>query len=184
MALPVEIFAANMPADLVVYGKIFTSENNRLAEAFAVKDGSKFLTEIVPSTVKKAVYGMGWEFQPFKNNMPTRQQLDAICSDIPMYFLNDECHKALTNTILLVKAGVMGENGTPAGFLKEQAGTYVRSFPDNTIFIPLKWRRLTWRTLSTICCRKAIRCILTATQLISLTTFIIARLGSLKLAAI
>ena len=26
-------------ADLVVYGKIFTSENNQLAEAFAVKDG-------------------------------------------------------------------------------------------------------------------------------------------------
>ena len=26
-------------ADLVVYGKIFTSEKNQLAEAFAVKDG-------------------------------------------------------------------------------------------------------------------------------------------------
>ena len=26
-------------ADLVVYGKIFTSEGNQLAEAFAVKDG-------------------------------------------------------------------------------------------------------------------------------------------------
>lgn len=26
-------------ADLVVYGKIFTSEDNRIAEAFAVKDG-------------------------------------------------------------------------------------------------------------------------------------------------
>ena len=29
----------NKRADLVVYGKIFTSENNELAEAFAVKDG-------------------------------------------------------------------------------------------------------------------------------------------------
>ncbi len=29
----------NKRADLVVYGKIFTSENNQLAEAFAVKDG-------------------------------------------------------------------------------------------------------------------------------------------------
>ena len=29
-------------ADLVVYGKIFTSENNRIVEAFAVKDG-KFI---------------------------------------------------------------------------------------------------------------------------------------------
>ena len=26
-------------ADLVVYGKIFTSENNKVVEAFAVKDG-------------------------------------------------------------------------------------------------------------------------------------------------
>ena len=27
------------PADLVVYGKIFTSEDNKIVEAFAVKDG-------------------------------------------------------------------------------------------------------------------------------------------------
>lgn len=26
-------------ADLIVYGKIFTSENDRIVEAFAVKDG-------------------------------------------------------------------------------------------------------------------------------------------------
>ncbi|MBR3746970.1 MAG: amidohydrolase family protein, partial [Selenomonadaceae bacterium] len=121
-------------------------------------DVNKFLTEIVPDTVKKAretgakaVYGMGWEFQTFKDNMPTRQQLDAIYSDIPMYFADEENHKSLVNTILLVKAGVMDENGnvlkksdeirggeivmgsdgTPTGFLKEQASTYVRSFLDN-----------------------------------------------------
>ncbi|MBQ3726011.1 MAG: amidohydrolase family protein [Selenomonadaceae bacterium] len=220
MAVPVEVFAAGKTdADLVVYGKIFTSENNRIAEAFAVKDGkfvyvgnkagakafikkgktevidytgkglvmpgcgnghahylsafavqsigtmigydddvNKFLTEIVPSTVKQAresgakvVYGMGWEFQTFKNNMPTRQQLDAICSDIPLYFADEENHKALVNTLLLVRAGimaedgkvlkkgddirggeiVMGSDGKPTGLLKEQASTYVRSFLDN-----------------------------------------------------
>ena len=32
-------FASCQSADLVVYGKIFTSEDNQLAEAFAVKDG-------------------------------------------------------------------------------------------------------------------------------------------------
>ena len=39
--LPYEnVFAAGKTgADLVVYGKIFTSEGNQLAEAFAVKDG-------------------------------------------------------------------------------------------------------------------------------------------------
>ncbi|MBQ7665994.1 MAG: hypothetical protein IJS42_04695, partial [Synergistaceae bacterium] len=165
--------SGNDIADLVVYGKIFTSENNQIAEAFAVKDGKyvyvgdkkgaesfiesgktevidytgkglvmpgcgnghahylsafavqsfgtmigfddsveKFLNEIVPATVRKAretgakvVYGMGWEFETFKNNMPTRQQLDAICSDIPMYFADEENHKCLVNTIVLVNAG-------------------------------------------------------------------------------
>ena len=220
MAVPVEVFAAaNTKADLVVYGKIFTSEDNRIVEAFAVKDGkfvyvgdkkgaqafidkgktevidytgkglvmpscgnghahylsayavqsigtmiayeddvNKFMTEIVPNAVKKAresgakvVYGMGWEYEKFKANLPTRQQLDEICSDIPMYFADEENHKSLVNTLLLVRAGViaedgtvlkkaddirggeivMGEDGKPTGFLKEQASTYVRSFLDN-----------------------------------------------------
>jgi len=205
------------PADLVVYGKIFTSENNQIVEAFAVKDGKyvyvgdkkgveafiekdktevidysgkglvmpgcgnghshymlgyalktigttidldekpeKFLTETVPVAVKKAkeagakaIFGQGWNLISFQDHIPTRQELDAICSDIPMYFLDDECHKALTNTILLVKAGIIKEDGTagrtelrggaigtdadgiPNGFLSEQAQTYVRSFLDN-----------------------------------------------------
>ena len=144
-------------ADLVVYGKIFTSEENRIVEAFAVKDGkyvyvgdkngaesfieagktevidytgkglvmsgcgnghahymlgyalktvgttidmndepNHFLKETVPTAVKNAkakgattVFGQGWNYMRFKDNMPTRQQLDAICSDIPMYFLDD-----------------------------------------------------------------------------------------------
>ena len=210
-------------ADLVVYGKIFTSENNQIVEAFAVKDGKyvyvgdkagaeafveegktevvdytgkglvmpgcgnghahymlghalqtigttidydvdpqKFLTEIVPAAVKKAresgatsVFGQGWNYLNFKHNLPTRQQLDAICSDIPMYFLDDECHKALTNTLMLKKAGIINEDGTagrteirggeigvdangiPNGFLSEQAQTYARSFLDTENLYPL-----------------------------------------------
>ena len=148
-------------ADLVVYGKIFTSDDNKVVEAFAVKDGkyvyvgdrtgaeayveagktevvdyrgkglvmpgcgnghahysmahalksvgasvglddnpSKFLTEIVPAAVKQArdagaktIFGFGWNLHVFESNMPTRQQLDAICSDIPMYFSDNEGHK-------------------------------------------------------------------------------------------
>ena len=204
-------------ADLVVYGKIFTSESNQIAEAFAVKDGKyvyvgdkagaeayiengktevidysgkglvmpgcgnghahyssgfaiktigtfvgpedgpeKFLTEILPAAVKKArengakaVFGFGWDYELFEKNMPTRQQMDAICSDIPIYFADEEAHKGLANSILLVQAGIMkedgtplkrdirgseiviGTDGTPTGFLKEQAGTYTRSFLDN-----------------------------------------------------
>ena len=211
--------AAGDKADLVVYGKIFTSEDNKIVEAFAVKDGKfiyvgekagaepfieqgkteiidytgkgivlpgfgnghahysighgipkvgmtvdfddtpeKFLSEIVPAAVKKArdtgataIFGFGWQLLNFEKDMPTRQQLDAICSDIPIYFADEEGHKGLANTLTLVNAGimskdgevlkkgndirggeiVMGEDGTPTGYLKEQAGTYTRSFLDN-----------------------------------------------------
>ncbi|MBQ2617279.1 MAG: amidohydrolase family protein [Synergistaceae bacterium] len=211
------VAAYKKKADLVVYGKIFTAEGNKIVEAFAVKDGryvyvgdrkgaeafvekgktevldytgkglimpgcgnghahysmghaiqsagtivdredsvEKFLAEIVPSAVKKArdtgataIFGQGWNIMTFPKNMPTRQQLDAICSDIPIYFADEEGHKGLVNTIALVNAGIMkedgtvlkpeirggeiemGADGTPTGYLKEQAGTYVRSFLDN-----------------------------------------------------
>lgn len=197
-------------ADLVIYGKIFTSEGGQIVEAFAVKEGryvyvgdrkgaeafvkegrtkildytgkglvmpscgnghahysmgyaiqsvgtivaagadaDTFLTEIVPTAVKKArdagataLFGFGWSLLAFQENMPTRQQLDAICDDIPIYFADEEGHKGLANTLCLVNAGimkedgtvlkkdrdirggeiVMGADGTPTGFLKEQAG--------------------------------------------------------------
>ena len=207
----------NSVADLVVCGKIFTSEGNQIVEAFAVKDGKfiyvgdkagveafieegktevidytgkglvmpscgnghahysighgipkvgtainreitpeKFLSETVPAAVKKAretgakaIFGFSWQILLFEKNMPTRQQLDEICSDIPMYFADEEGHKALVNTLALVNARIMtqdgtvlkkevrggeivfGADGTPTGFLKEQAGTYTRSFLDN-----------------------------------------------------
>ena len=204
-------------ADLVVCGKIFTSEGNQIVEAFAVKDGKfiyvgdkagveafieegktevidytgkglvmpscgnghahysighgipkigttinreitpeKFLAEVVPAAVKKAkengataIFGFGWQVLLFEKNMPTRQDLDKICNDIPMYFADEEGHKGLVNTLALVNAGIMtedgtvlkkevrggeivfGADGTPTGFLKEQAGTYTRSFLEN-----------------------------------------------------
>lgn len=117
---------------------------------------NNFLKGTVPAAVRNArakgatsVFGQGWNYMLFKDNMPTHQQLDAICSDIPMYFLDNECHKALVNSILLVKAGIMkedgtvlkselrggeigiGEDGIPNGYLAEQAQTYMRLFLDN-----------------------------------------------------
>ena len=216
--------SVNTSADLVVYGKIFTAENNQIVEAFAVKDGKyvyvgdkngveafveagkteivdytgkglvmpscgnghahysigvalpivgtvaigqtpdKFMNELVPAAVKKAreanatgIFGFGWSYFTFGDQIPTRQQLDAICSDIPMYFADDEGHKGVANTLMLVNAGimkadgtvlkkdkdirggeiVMGADGTPTGFLKEQAGTYTRSFLDNENLYPV-----------------------------------------------
>ena len=210
-------------ADLVVYGKVFTSENNQVVEAFAVRDGKyvyvgnkagaeafidegktevldytgkglvmpscgnghahysmgyaihsvgtimsreddvdKFFKEIVPAAVKKAkdngatsVFGQGWNMIKFPKDISYRQQLDAICSDVPIYFADEEGHKGLVNTIMLVKAGIMkedgtvlkkemrggeiviGPDGTPTGYLSEQAGTYVRSFMDNENIFPV-----------------------------------------------
>ena len=204
-------------ADLVVYGKIYTAEDNKIVEAFAVKDGKyvyvgdkagaeafieegktevvdytdkglvmpscgnghahyslgyaiqsagtvmsrdtdvdKFLKEIVPAAVKKAkdsgnnaVFGSGWEMMKFPKDLCYRKLLDEVCSDIPIYIADEEGHKGLANTILLKKAGIIKEDGTagkteirggevvldadgtPTGYVKEQAGTYVRSFLDN-----------------------------------------------------
>ena len=201
-------------ADLVVYGKIFTSEGNQIVEAFAVKDGKyvyvgdkagaeayveegktevvdhsgkglvmpgcgnghahyslgyaiqsvgtamsretdvdKFLKEIVPAAVKKAkdsgtdaVFGSGWEMMKVPKDSCYRKLLDDVCSDIPIYFADEEGHKGIANTILLKRAGLINEDGTPGktemrdgeivldadgmptGYVKEQAGTYVRSF--------------------------------------------------------
>ena len=125
----------------------------------------EFLKEVVPAAVKKAretgattVFGFGWNYIAFMDNMPTRQQLDAICSDIPVYFADDEGHKGLANTLCLVQAGimkadgtvlkrdkdirggeiVMGPDGTPTGFLKEQAGTFVRFSLDTEHLYPLE----------------------------------------------
>ena len=82
-------------------------------------DVDKFFKEIVPAAVKKAkdngatsVFGQGWNMIKFPRNISYRQQLDAICSDIPIYFADEEGHKGLVNTILLVKAGIMKEDGT------------------------------------------------------------------------
>ena len=54
-------------------------------------NGHAHYSEIVPAAVKKAkdngskaIFGQGWNLMPFSKNMPTRQQLDAICSDIPI----------------------------------------------------------------------------------------------------
>ena len=208
---------SNDGADLVVYGKIYTAEDNQIAEAFAVKDGKyvyvgekagaeafvqegktkvidhsgkglvmpgcgnghahyslgyaiqavgtvmsrdtdvdKFIKEIVPAAVKKAkdngakvIFGSGWEMMKFPRDLCYRKMLDEVCSDIPIYFADEEGHKGVANTILLQRAGLINEDGTagktevrggeivldangiPTGYVKEQAGTYVRSFLDN-----------------------------------------------------
>ena len=132
----------------------------------------KFLKEIVPAAVKKAkdsgakaIFGQGWNLFTFKDKMPTRQDLDAICSDIPIYIADEEGHKGLVNSIMLVKAGIMKEDGTvlkkeirggeigiaadgtPNGFLSEQAGTYTRSFLDNESLFSIDIAKATMKSV-------------------------------------
>ena len=61
-------FSSAEEADLVFYGKIFTSESNQIVEAFAVQSFGTIID--FRDSGAKAVYGMGWEFQTFKDNMP------------------------------------------------------------------------------------------------------------------
>ena len=120
------------------------------------EDVNAFMSVSLPAAVKKAkaagapvVFGSGWNTMNFPKDLNYRQQLDAICSDIPIYIADEEGHKGLANTLALVNAGIMkadgtvlkkemsggeigiGPDGTPNGYLAEQAGTYVRSFLDN-----------------------------------------------------
>ncbi len=219
MLMPMGIFAAtdDTYADLVAYGKIFTSAKDGngktvIAEAFAMKDG-KFIyvgdeegagsfikggkTQIIDhrgkgiitpgfyechahylmgngknlmggptfdqnTTVeqlkevvamaydqakaagKTSIFGFGWVYQAFMYNMPTIQELDAICPDVALFLNDAEGHKGLANTLCLQNAGILDESGNvlisnirggeicmtdgkPNGLLTEQAVTYVRN---------------------------------------------------------
>lgn len=199
-------------ADMVVYGKIFTSESEEIAQSFAVKDGKYIFvgdslgvqeyigenTEIIDHTGKgmvmagcteghahylvanfmrnsKAtvslspkdgsreilekvakkvsetkptyVFGFGWSYTELDrhHDFPTKEQIDAIIADVPVYLNDQEGHKGLVNSYCLNHSGILDENGKvrddfkyksfvdvdkdgyPTGLLREQAGTYVRS---------------------------------------------------------
>lgn len=94
---------------------------------------------------KPAIYGFGWTYQLFEEfGMPTLEELDAVCPDLPMYLSDGEGHKGLANSVCLRKAGfidekgdrtdlnikggeiVVDKNGKATGLLKEQAGTYCK----------------------------------------------------------
>ena len=63
----------------------------------------KFFKEIVPAAVKKAkdngskvIFGSGWDMMKFPKDLNYRKQLDAICSDIPIYIADEEGHKGMS----------------------------------------------------------------------------------------
>lgn len=97
---------------------------------------------------RKAIIGFGWLYQAFDAlGMPTIEEIDKRCPDIPLYVADGEVHKGLCNTCILMKAGILDEsgklkderqdqirggeiyikNGKPTGLVTEQAGNYIRA---------------------------------------------------------
>lgn len=196
-------------ADMVVFGKVFTSESNEITEAFAVRDGkyiavgkrdeiekyigerteviehqngmvmagcteghghylmSNFYTygnhvikmtthddkESILNAISKMadgnpdyIFGFGFDYDALKQEgkYPTRQEIDRIIKDVPVYLQDYEGHKGLANSYCIEQAGILNPDGTvkddfkykhyvkvddegrPTGMLLEQAGTYVR----------------------------------------------------------
>lgn len=128
-----------------------TMRNSENVLAVSPKDDSKTILEKLAKKVaqKKPVYlsGFGWSYTELAktNDFPTKEQIDAILPDVPVYIADQEGHKGLVNSYCLNHSGILDENGKvrddfkykdfvvvdakgyPTGLVKEQAGTYVRS---------------------------------------------------------
>lgn len=84
------------------------------------------------------ITGGGWSLESFAGGLPTRQQLDEVVADRPVYLLNRDHHGAWANTRALELAGVTRDtpdpadgrierepDGTPSGVLQEGATALV-----------------------------------------------------------
>lgn len=86
------------------------------------------------------IVGDGWGSDDFGGPMPTRQQLDAIVADRPVYLETRDAHTAWVNSLALERAGVTASTrdpegglidrddaGAPSGTLQESARRLVRA---------------------------------------------------------
>ncbi|MEU4269766.1 amidohydrolase [Streptomyces sp. NPDC026092] len=92
------------------------------------------------------ITGGGWSMESFEGGLPTRQLLDAVVADRPVYLVNRDHHGAWANTRALELAGLTRESadpvdgrierepdGTPSGTLQEGAtGLVSRLVPPST----------------------------------------------------
>ncbi|MEU6880998.1 amidohydrolase [Streptomyces sp. NPDC046712] len=92
------------------------------------------------------ITGGGWSMESFEGGLPTRQLLDSVVPDRPVYLINRDHHGAWTNTRALELAGLTKEtpdpadgriereaDGTPSGTLQEGATALVsRLVPPST----------------------------------------------------
>ncbi|WP_441249415.1 amidohydrolase [Kitasatospora sp. McL0602] len=92
------------------------------------------------------ITGSGWSLESFEGGLPTRQLLDSVVPDRPVYLLNRDHHGAWANTRALELAGLTRDtpdpadgrierepDGTPSGTLQEGAtGLVARLVPPTT----------------------------------------------------
>ncbi|GAA0654450.1 amidohydrolase [Kitasatospora atroaurantiaca] len=92
------------------------------------------------------ITGSGWSLESFQGGLPTRQLLDSVVADRPVYLLNRDHHGAWANTRALELAGLSRDtpdpadgrierepDGTPSGALQEGAtGLVARLVPPST----------------------------------------------------
>ncbi|GAA1097963.1 amidohydrolase [Kitasatospora arboriphila] len=92
------------------------------------------------------ITGSGWSMESFEGGLPSRQLLDSVCADRPVFLLNRDHHGAWANTRALELAGLTADtpdpadgriereaDGTPSGVLQEGAtGLVSRHVPPST----------------------------------------------------
>ncbi|MFG2561362.1 amidohydrolase [Streptomyces sp. NPDC048496] len=92
------------------------------------------------------ITGGGWSMESFEGGLPTRQLLDSVVPDRPVYLINRDHHGAWANTRALELASVTRDtpdpadgrieregDGTPSGVLQEGAtGLVARLVPEKT----------------------------------------------------
>ncbi|MFH8473791.1 amidohydrolase [Streptomyces sp. NPDC018000] len=92
------------------------------------------------------ITGGGWSMESFEGGLPTRQLLDSVVPDRPVYLVNCDHHGAWANSLALELAGVTRDtpdpadgrieregDGTPSGVLQEGAtGLVARLLPAKT----------------------------------------------------
>ncbi|WP_457032730.1 amidohydrolase [Kitasatospora sp. P5_F3] len=90
--------------------------------------------------------GSGWSLESFEGGLPTRQLLDSVVADRPVYLVSRDHHGAWANTRALELAGLTKDSpdpadgrierepdGTPSGVLQEGAtGLVARLVPPTT----------------------------------------------------
>ena len=93
------------------------------------------------NTAAKWITGLGWQYTIFPNGSPTKEMLDEVVSDRPVYIRAYDGHSVWVNSKALQVAGITKETnfsgfgaivkdakGEPTGMLKERAMQLVAKF--------------------------------------------------------